>query len=106
MSVLLVWACLDFVSSAVPCPFLALGSFPHYRNRVHLALGIRLPQITWPLHHGPSIAQLLEGPGPTREVSLFHSAMLSHRSHWALRRKNEKRSQIRRPKQPLFSNLA
>lgn len=48
-------AYLDLVSSPVSCPFLALCSFPLYRNRAHLALSTRVPQITPPLHHGQAL---------------------------------------------------
>lgn len=46
---------------------------------------------------GPSTAQLLEGTRPTRA----RCAVLSHNSHWALRRKKEKRSQDQKAKPAL-----
>lgn len=48
-------AYLDLVSSPVPCALLAQCSFPLYRNKVHLALSARTPQVTPPLHHGQAL---------------------------------------------------
>lgn len=91
---------LGLFSSAVPCPFLALRSSPHYKNRVLLASSVRVPRRPG-LFPRPSTAQLLEGTWPTRAEYLSRCAVLSHNSHWALRRKKEKRSQDQKAKPAL-----
>lgn len=85
---------LCFVPSLPGAPLLTTRTESFW----HRALGSQEDLASSP---GPSTAQLLEGTQPTRAEYLSHCAVLSHNSHWALRRKKEKRSQDQKAKPAL-----